>query len=130
MAGYDKEHPLLGGLDVTLGLDPTCVAQDPVSSLTLLANATVPFSFEFDFTDGKTSTGLYDQTTGIASSTDPITVGFVGQPTLGLGELPPPEIPHPAGALLDPIDVPAPGFPWLAAAAALAFGRMRRRAPA
>ncbi len=124
-------QPVTGGLEVTLTLDASCVRQNPVSGLTLFASDLFPFSFEFDFTDGRTSTGLYDQTAGFASSDDPITVGFVGQPTTGLGQSPPPEVPHPPGSDLDldiaPANVPAPKFPWFVVGAALVASRMGGR---
>ena len=126
---HDKTVPLTGGLEATINFEPGCIAANKAVDFSLLANSTLPFSFEFDFTDGTTSTGLYDATTGTASSTDPITVSFVGQPTFGLGSQPPPELPHDPGDLLDVAanTVPEPPVPYLVAGMMLIWQRARRR---
>ncbi len=118
---FDKETPITGGLEAVINLKPGCIADASKVPLNLFANATLPFSFEFDFSDGVTSTGLFDATTGVASSTNPITVGFIGQPTLGLGQMPPPEILVDLADALDPLttSVPEPSVPWLPAAFAM-----------
>lgn len=126
---FNKEAPITGGLEAVINLKPGCITDRSKVPLNLFANSTLPFSFEFDFSDGVTSTGLYDATTGIASSTNPITVGFIGQPTLGLG------LPAPSEVLVDPADildplatsVPEARLPWIPGAMVMAWQIWRRR---
>jgi len=66
-----------------------------------------PFSFEFDFSSGVTSTALYDATGNVASSTGDVTLGFNGDPTYGIGVT----IPDQSTAPVDTDDNPAAPVP-------------------
>ena len=81
-----------------------------------------PFSFEFDFSSGVTSSALYDATTDTVSSTGDVTLGFNGDPIYGIGV----SIPDQSTAPIDtdgnaaPVPEPAASLLLASALAALA----------
>jgi hypothetical protein len=89
-----------GGVELDYAFPTGCIAagdhshfsldypEDPSATCGLCGRPTLytpPFSVEFDYATGFTSTALYDATGDDFVASNPVELGFVGTPTYGLG---------------------------------------------